>query len=296
MSLANKFRDLDVYMAADHSQLEIRVLAQMSQDKRLIYLIQHGDDIHGDVGHELTGKPKEQIKKDRTLRTTIKQLHFGLIFGMTAESVYFKLKTDCAKRGEKFLMTLDEVTKLYNSYFEKFTGVARFIRDQHKFAEDNSHVDTLFGFVREIALAGDDTRGTFWANQAVNSPIQGTAHQLMLIAMAIIGTKPKTYDLLQAPSMEIHDAFYIFSKLDKMQETYKQFIHLMEKEVLVYVKKWWPEVNWVVPLKAEAKAGLRLGVMVEYKGQTSDEFVEEWCLANQAFQKRLKKEMAVALS
>jgi len=295
MTLLDRFGNLKVYMGADHSQLEIRVLAQMSGDQKLIKLIQEGDDIHGDVGHELTNKPKELIKKDRTLRTAIKQLHFGIIFGMTPESVYNKLKTDAAKRGEKFAMKFEEVEELYNAYFSKFKGVARFIERQHVFAEENSYVSTLFGFLREIALAGDDTRGTFWANQAVNSPIQGTAHQLMLIAMAIIGIKPKTYDRLQESSMEIHDAFYVFSQLKLMRETYRQFIQLMENEVLVYVKKWWPEVKWVVPLKAEAKAGFRLGVMVEYKGQPPEQFIEEWCRANQKFENKFRKEMMASL-
>lgn len=91
--------------------------------------------------------------------------------------------------------------------------------------------------------------------------------------------------------MEIHDSLYVFSKLRMLAEAYKQFIHLLEKDVLVYVKLLWPEVNWVVPLKAEAKAGLRLGVMVEYKGESPEEFIEMWCQKNQKFEKKLKEEM-----
>jgi DNA polymerase I len=295
MNLLDKYGDLDVYLASDHSQLEIRVLAQMSKDKKLISLIQNGDDLHSDVGHELTGLLVEKIKKNREIRTAIKQLHFGIIFGMTAWAVFNKLKTDTAERGEEFNMQFEEVEELYNSYFKKFKGVAQFIEEQHKFAEDNSYVSTLFGFLREITLAGDDTRGTFWANQAVNSPIQGTAHQLMLIAMAVLGMKPQTYKLLQQASMEIHDAFYVFSKLRMLKEAHEKFIHLMENEVLIHVKKWWPEVNWVVPLKAEAKAGFRLGVMVEYSGGSIEEFIENWCLANRKFDKKMKKDMLEAV-
>lgn len=81
--------------------------------------------------------------------------------------------------------------------------------------------------------------------------------------------------------MEVHDALYGFVKLKELAEAYKQAIYLLEKEVLVYVKKWWPEVNWVVPLKAEAKAGFRLGIMVEYAGEPVEEFVDQWCRKNQ---------------
>jgi DNA polymerase-1 len=291
VSLVSEFADLDVYLGADHSQLEIRVLAQMSKDKRLIELIQSGEDIHASVGHELTGQPIAKIMKDRPLRTAIKGLHFGIIYGLTEESLYYHLLNEALERGEPFNMSKEDVAKLWKAYFKRFSGVAEFIEHQHQFAQDNAYVETLFGFVREIAIAGDETRTTFWANQAVNSPIQGTAHQLMLIAMAIIGIKPQTYNLLQRPSMEVHDSLYVFVKLLKLVEAYKQFNQLMEKEILVYVAKWWPEVKWVVPLKSEAKAGFRLGVMVEYAGEPPEEFVEKWCQKNQQFQIKLQKEM-----
>lgn len=295
MSLAKQFGDLNVYLGCDHSQLEIRVLAQMSGDEKLIKLIQSGEDLHSAVGHELTGVSIEKIRKQRDIRTAMKQLHFGIIFGMTAKSVFNKLKNDARKRGESFDMTFPEVEKLYNSYFKKFRGVAAYIERQHTAAQEQSQVSTLFGFVREIALMGDDVRGTYWANQAVNTPIQGTAHTLMLIALAILGMKPKTYNLLQSPSMEVHDALYVFTPVRLLQETCKQFIDLMEQAVLAHVKKWWPEVNWVVPLRSEAKAGFRLGVMVEYNYQPTEEFLEQWCQANRQFQLKLQKEIAGSL-
>jgi len=296
MSLLSKYGDYDVLFGSDHSQLEIRVLAQISQDLRLIEVIRTGDDIHGDVGHILTGKPKKLIKKDRDLRTAIKQTHFGIIFGMTPESVYYKLKTDAAERGEEFNMTMDEVTDLYNAYFENFKGVKRWIASQHKFAEDNGYCSTLFGFIREIAVGGDESRGTYWANQAVNSPVQGSAHTLLLIAMAIIGMKPKTYDLLQRLCMEIHDALYVYVKVKQLADAYPQFMELMEKHVLKYVEQWWPEVNWVVPLKSEAKAGFRLGVMAEYTGQPVEQWLEEWCEKNLELERKIKRQMAEAVA
>jgi DNA polymerase-1 len=291
MSWVNKFGELDVYLGADHTQLEIRVLAQMSKDERLIELVQSGEDIHASVGHELTGQPIAKIMKDRPLRTAIKGLHFGIIYGLTAESLYYHLLNEALENGEQFNMSKEDVAKLHRAYFNRFKGVAAFIEHQHQFAQDNAYVETLFGFVREIAIAGDETRNTFWANQAVNTPIQGTAHQLMLIAMAVIGIKQQTYNLLQRPSMEVHDSLYVFVKLLKLMEAQKQFVQLLEKEVLVYVAKWWPEVNWVVPLKAETKAGFRLGVMVEYNGESPEEFVEAWCQKNRKFEIELKEEM-----
>ena len=292
VNLVSKFGELDVLLGADHSQLEIRVLAQMSKDKLLIQLLQSGEDIHSSVGHELLHKPVRAIRKDRPLRTAIKGLHFGIIYGLSDLSLYYHMKAEVEQLSEEFTMTPEEVAALKKNYFRRFSGVAEYIENQHQFGEKNGFVETLFGFKREIAIAGDEQRDTFWKNQAVNSPIQGTAHQLMLIAMAIIRLRKKTYDLLQRPSMEVHDSLYIFTLLKQLQEAYKQFNYLMEKEVLAYVKKWWPEVDWVVPLQSESKAGFRLGVMVEYRGEPPGQFIDMWCEKNQQFQKRLKAQLS----
>jgi DNA polymerase-1 len=281
MNLVSKFGDMDVFLGLDHGQLEIRVLAQMSQDPLLLKLVQSGEDIHSGVGHELTGKPIEKIKHDRDTRTAVKGIHFGIIFGMTEESLYYKLKTDALESGEEFNMDKEEVARLYRAYFKKFPGVKDFMDGQIEFGKENGFVKTLFGFQREISMAGDETRTTFWENQCRNSPIQGTAHQLMLISMAVLNLKKQTYRFLQRQSMEVHDALYGFVKLKELVGAYKEAIYLLEKEVLVYVKKWWPEVNWVVPLKAEAKAGFRLGIMVEYSGGPVEEFIDQWCQKNQ---------------
>lgn len=293
MTLSEKFGDLDVFVGTDYGQLEIRVLAQMSGDSLLIKLVQDDSvDIHSLVGHELTGIPAIKIAKDRNIRTAIKGIHFGIVYGLTAESLYLKLKADAAERGEKFDMKKDEVKKLYDDYFKKFSGVKRWLDAQVSFAEEHGYVETLFGFKREIALFGDEDRSTFWENQSKNTPIQGTAHQLLLIALAVLKLQKKKYNLLQRPSMEAHDALISFTKLKNLPEAYKQVMYLMEKEVLVYVKKWWPEINWRVPLQAEFKAGFRYGVLVkDYKGGPPEEFLEKWCEANHKFELDLKKEM-----
>jgi DNA polymerase-1 len=292
LTLVEKYGRKKVFLGLDHSQLEIRVLAQMSGDKTLVAMLQSGKDIHALVGAELTGLPFEKIVKDRETRTAIKGLHFGIIYGLSPHSLYLDLKSNAAARGEDFNMPEEEVTRLYELYFKKFKAVKKFLDGRIEFATDNDYVETMFGFRREISIAGDEDRKTFWKNQALNSPIQGSAHQLMLFALAILENKKKTYNLLQDICMEVHDSLVFFTCLCDLPETYRQGIKLMEKEVLVYVKKHWPELNWQVPLKADAKAGFRLGVVEKYQGEPAEEFLEKWCLANKAFEKKLAKEMA----
>ncbi len=291
MTLSEKYGDLDVFIAVDHSQLEIRVLAQVSKDSLLIKLIQSGEDIHSAVGHILTGMPLEKIKKDRDTRTAVKGIHFGIIYGLKPKSLYFKIKADAAKAGVKFDMTEERVLELYTGYFERFKGVKKWLDSQVTCADEKGYVETMFGFRREIMKEGDETRTTFWGNQAANTPIQGGAHTLLLIAMAITSMKKQTYNLLQRLAMEGHDALVGYTRLRDLPETYGQAIQLMEKEVLLYVKKEWPDLDWQVPLKAEAKAGFRYGVMVEYKGESTDVFLEQWCEKNQKLEQRVTEEI-----
>lgn len=291
-NLAEQFGDVDVFLAFDHSQLEIRVLAQMSKDELLTQMITSGEDIHSAVGHELTGISIEKIKQDRETRTAMKGIHFGIIYGLVPKTLFARMKTDATDRGEKFTMTFEDVEKLYNRYFARFRGVKRWLDSQVEFAQTNNYVETLFGFRREISQVVDEDRTTFWRNQAVNSPIQGTAHQLMLISMAVLELKKKTYNLWQRVSMEIHDSLVTYTALRDLPEAYQQGVQLLEKDTLVYIRKHWPKVNWVVPIRAEAKAGLRMGVLVkDYAGEPAEDFVNKWCLENQKFNKKMKEQM-----
>ncbi len=286
-----EFLDLKVFLGADHGQLEIRVLAQIARDPLLIELIRKGTDIHAEVGHVLTGYSLEKIQKDRDTRTAVKGIHFGIIYGLSGNSLYYDMLGKAAAKGEKFGMSKERVFELYDAYFEKFHGVKRFIEKMHKFGEENAFVETLFGFKREIAIAGEEGRDTYWKNQTVNTPIQGTAHQLMLIAMATMELYQETYNRIQEATMEVHDALYIFCKLKYLQEAFKQFMELLEKKVIFIAEKWWP-IKWDIPLKAEAKAGFRLGVLLPYDGEPPLDFLNKWCEKNYKFEKSLKEKMS----
>jgi DNA polymerase I len=295
LNLVEQYGDVEVFLGLDHSQLEIRVLAQMSQDPLLIELIQSGQDLHSAVGHVLTGIPVEKIKADRETRTAVKGIHFGIIFGLSAASLYYTLKVQAAEKGEKFTWDEKKVKSLYDDYFIKFRGVKRFIDRQVAFAEEHNYVETLFGFRRECSPFGAEDRESFWKNQAVNSPIQGTAHQLILISLAVLWIRRKTYHLWQRLSMEIHDSLVSYVKLRDLPEAYRQGVELLEKDVLVHIRKWYPELNWQVPLKAEGKAGFRFGVMVsDYAGGPVNEFIEQWCQKNMKFEKELREKMEAA--
>lgn len=260
--------DLQVFLALDYSQIEIRQLAELSGDKLLAKQFNSGVDIHCAVGHALTGWPVERIAKDKETRKAIKNFHFGLVYGISKQGIYDYL----ISKGVKISQA--KSAKYYDRYFSTYTGVRRFIDEQRRKAEKDGYVENLFGFRREISQ-DDDSRGTYWGNQAVNTPVQGTAHHLLLIALALLLKKPKTYNYLQRPVMEVHDAVYWFTKLRHLQEAFKQAKHLMEVGVVSSVFSRF-QYKLKIPLIAEASAGFCLGSMVDYAGEPIEDFLRAW--------------------
>jgi len=275
--------DKHVFLSLDYSQIEVRMMAEVSGDPLLIRQFREagwdaekakleGKDIHCQVGHILTGWPIEQIAKDKETRRAVKIFHWQLIYGASKESLYQRL------RMENVDITPERVSEYYDRYFQRYKGVARYIREQRRRAEQFGYVETLFGFRRYIGQ--DEMRSTYWANQAINSPIQGTAHQLVLIAMALLHKKPKTYHLLQMPIMEVHDALVFVVPTKDLPEAYQQAKQLLQHDVADYCWRHFRR-RLRVPLVAEATAGYCLGTMLEYHGEPVSEFIPKWVQAYQ---------------
>ena len=282
-----KYRNFEVFVAADYGQIEIRMLAHMSRDKRLIEIFNSGEDIHSLVGHDLTGRPVKEIAKDRVVRTMIKSTHFALVYGKKPPGIHAQILADYAAQGIKSNIKLKEIEAIYEKYFETYEGAAGLIKGLIEFARDHGYTETIFGFRREINRR-DDERGTQWENQAVNSPIQGSAHMLEVIALALLHIRLKKFNRLQHLVMEVHDALYGIVKLRNLKRAQKQFKMLLEKEVLVFVMKWFG-IKIRVPIVADVKAGFRLGAMTEYSGGTITEFLCSWIKTNVSVEKSIEK-------
>lgn len=262
-----KAEDLFTFLLFDYSQIEIRELAEVSGDKLLIQQFQSGEDIHCLVGNTLTGWSVEKIKKDHDTRRKVKTFHFAIVYGVGEDSMYTRFKAE----GLKASRTL--IHSYFTRYFKKYKGVAKFIEVSRQQAEEKGYVETLFGFRRRIS--SDDKRGSYWANQAINTPIQGTAHQLVLIAIALLDLKPHTFNLLQCPLMEIHDALLWKVRVKDLPEVFAQGKQLLEHSVVDYTKRNF-DITLQVPLVAEAKAGFCFGSMVDYNGGPVKEFLSSW--------------------
>jgi len=286
---ASELLDLHVFIALDYSQAEIRILAEMSQDKLLIHQFnQPNSDIHSSVGHTLTGWSVERIKNEKKTRQLVKNMIFAIIYGVARDGLYdyivTKIRETDGENADLTGITKKKIGQLYDAFFVKYVGVARFIDAMREMAETVGYVDSMFGFRRELRES-DETRDTYWLNQAVNTPIQTSAHQLVLMAMALIGLKPKTYNRLQTAISEVHDALYFRTRLRHLKETFEQGQELLEKAVVKYAKDKFG-VTMKVPLIAEGEAGFTYGSMVDYYGRPIDEFLDAW----RAKHKKVEKE------
>jgi len=280
-SFAEDNGDLWVFLSADYSQVEIRMLAEVSGDKLLLKQFQDAAlaedpsdpraDIHCLVGNLLNPAwSLEFIKGDKPTRTFIKNCHFGMVYGLSEEGLYHYL----VAKGVK--TSLKKVRKFHRAYFAKYKGVARFIEVMREKAEREGHVDTIFGFVRRVGAGDYDTsRSTNPMNQAINSPIQGAAHQLLLNIMAILNRKPAQYHLLANLLAEVHDALVYRVRLRDLPAAYNQCKELMEKQVADFTHKIFGRALRV-PLLSECSAGFRYGVQVEYHGAPASEFLKAW--------------------
>jgi DNA polymerase I-like protein with 3'-5' exonuclease and polymerase domains len=279
-----EFLERHIYLILDYSQNELRFLAQSSDDPLLIRQFNSGEDIHCLVGHELTGWPIERIRNDKQTRKLVKNFHFGMVYGLTVDGMlsYLIANGVPAKRRR--------VEEMMTTYFEKYKKVKEFIGDMRQMVRNHSYVKNILGFYCPL-FATEEKGGAYWANQAVNLPIQGGAHQLLLIALALLKRKPVTYNLIRVPNMEIHDALVSGIRVKDLREGLRQSVQLLEKAVLAVLLDEF-KLKWKVPLKADAKVGFRFGVGVDFtEGMKLRRMMNKWCMKNQESQQALYKEL-----
>jgi len=278
---------IDLFLAFDYSQIEIRMLAECSGDPLLIEQFNAGLDIHCAVGNAINPAWSfEFIKKDKDTRTFIKNCHFGLIYGLSEKGLYYYLKAKGIKATE------EQAARFHRDYFARYRGVASYIDRMRAKAERDGYVDTIFGFRRRIGNDYDEDRTTNPLNQAINSPIQGAAHTLLLCSMAILDETPSLFPLLSTPIMEVHDALVFRVKFRDLPEAYVQAKTLLEGGVVDYTRRVF-DLNLRVPLVSEGSAGFRYGVLEDYFGGSREEFLAGWLTANAATDAKMAKEFFV---
>ena len=186
--------DGSVFLSADYSQIELRLMAHFSQDPHLVEAFRSGQDIHAATAAKIFNVPIDQVTKDQ--RRQAKTANFGIIYGISAFGLAQQL--DCSR---------SEAKALIDDYFAAFPGVIDYIERQKQRAREQGYALTLFGRKRYLPdiLSHNATVRSFAERNAVNSPIQGTAADIIKMAMVTIHRRFKEEGLKAQMIMQVHD-------------------------------------------------------------------------------------------
>jgi len=186
------------FMDADYSQIELRLLAHMSGDENMIRAYQNGQDIHRLTASEVLHIPYDEVTSKQ--RSEAKAVNFGIVYGMSA----FSLSGDLG-------ITVQEATQYINHYFERFPMVKKYLDDSVKSAKERGYGVTLYGRRRNIEelKAKNFALRSFGERVAKNMPIQGTAADIIKIAMIKVDERLKREMLKSKLILQVHDELLI---------------------------------------------------------------------------------------
>ena len=224
-------------ISADYSQIELRIIAHISDDNNLKNAFKNDIDIHSLTASEVFGVPIEDMSQD--IRRKAKAINFGIIYGISPFGLSNQLD-----------ISRSEASDYIRSYFEKFPSIRDYMESTKEFAKNNGFVKTLFG--RKCIIDDSGNRGpggkAFMERAAINAPIQGTAADIIKRAMIKIPKNLKKENLETKMIMQVHDELIFETKDSEIEKT----MSIVIKEMSEAHK---PVVDLSVDLKVEAASG-----------------------------------------
>ncbi len=181
-------------ISADYSQIELRIIAEISKDANMMDAFVKGIDIHTATAANVYGVAVADV--DSTQRRNAKAVNFGIIYGQSAFGL-----------SQNLGIPRKEAAEIIENYFAQFPGIKQYMSDTMNFARENGYVTTLMGrrrYLRDINSANQTVRG-FAERNAINAPIQGSAADMIKIAMINIHRELKEQKLDTRMTMQVHD-------------------------------------------------------------------------------------------
>ena len=196
-----------VFVDADYSQIELRILAHMSGDERLINAYRDAQDIHAITASEVFHTPLAEVTPLQ--RRNAKAVNFGIVYGISA----FGLSEDLS-------ISRKEALEYINKYFETYPGVKIFLDDQVKIGKEQGYVTTMYGRKRPIPelKSGNFMQRSFGERVAMNSPIQGTAADIMKLAMIAVDRELREKHLRSRIVLQVHDELLVEAHQEEVEQ------------------------------------------------------------------------------
>ena len=218
-----------IYLDADYSQIELRVLASISGDEHMIDAFKEGKDIHKQAASKVFKTPIEEVTKEQ--RSNAKAVNFGIVYGISDFGL-----------GEQLGIGRKKAKQYIEEYLEQYAGIKHFMENITEQAKEQGYVETLFHrrrYIPELKSNNYMVR-QFGARAAMNTPIQGTAADIMKIAMIKVYNEIKSRKLESKIVLQVHDEMMIETPIEEKEEMIKIMKKCMESAA-----------NLEVPLIAE---------------------------------------------
>ena len=217
-----------ILLAADYSQIELRIIAHLSGDQAMLSAFRNGLDVHTDTAARVYGVDIKDVTSE--MRRNAKAVNFGIIYGMSAFGLAERLK-----------ISRSEASEIIKNYKKEYPGIQEYIDKQVAFAKEYGYVETMLGrrrYLRDIN-SGNSVVRNFAERNAINAPIQGSSADMIKIAMKNIHNEMKLKDLKSKMILQVHDelVFDVYKdELDVLSELVKdKMINALQLEVPIIV-------------------------------------------------------------
>ena len=227
-------------LSVDYSQVELRIAAHMSSDEAMLAAFMADQDIHTATAAAILGTTMDKVTKEQ--RRNAKAINFGLLYGMSA----FGLTRSSD-------LTLAEAEDFVEAYFKQFPGVKNYLDNIRRIAAKQGYVETLLGrrrYFPGLKSGGNPATRAREEREAINAPIQGTAADIMKLAMIQVDSALKSAGLKGRMLLQVHDELVLECPQIELQETTRITRKMMENAY-----------NLVIPLKTEARFGQNWGTL-----------------------------------
>lgn len=223
-----------VFLAVDYSQIELRLLAHLSGDEHLVRAFNEGEDFHAETAARVFGVPVSEVTPD--LRSRAKAVNFGIVYGQQAYGL-----------SQSLHISMAEARDMIDRYYEAYPGVRTFLDNVVVRAKQTGYAETMYGrrrHIPELKAKNPQLRG-FGERTAMNHPMQGTAADIIKIAMARVSRRLEEEDFAAHMILQVHDELDFECPIDEVER-----LTAMVQDVMEHV------VDLRVPLIAEASTGV----------------------------------------
>jgi DNA polymerase-1 len=196
-----------ILLAADYSQIELRIIAHLSKDKGLVEAFQNGMDIHTATASKVYGVAPDMVTKE--MRRNAKMVNFGIIYGISAFGL-----------SERLGIPRKEAADIINNYFEQYPGVKAYMEKSIQFAREHGYVETILGrrrYLPDINSANSVVRG-YAERNAINAPIQGSSADMIKVAMINVFNQMRKQNLRSKMILQVHDELVFDAHRDEVEQ------------------------------------------------------------------------------